>query len=133
VTQTTPATLMPTMQSLEPLERLSLRDRLQDLWRDTVEHITTLAVRFHSTESEVDPVVDQAALAKRLAHLRLDLTEIEAAMRRMDVGRYGGCESCAGSIPYDELTAQPHRRWCDACRESANLARHPIAPIIQAV
>jgi DnaK suppressor protein len=113
--QTARAMLVPTMQSLQPLERLSLRDRLQDLWRAKVEDITALAFRFHSAESDPDSAENQATLAKRLAHLRLDLTEVEAAMRRMDVGRYGGCESCAGSIPYDQLTMQPDRRRCSTC------------------
>lgn len=113
--QTARATLAPTSQSLEPLERLSLRDRLQDLWRAKVEHITTLAVRFHSTEAETDSLEDQTTLAKRLARLRLDLTEIEAAMRRMDVGRYGSCEGCDASMTYEELAVQPHRRRCATC------------------
>lgn len=114
MTQTIPATLVPA-QPLEPLERLSLRDRLQDLWRAKVEHITALAVRFHATDTEMDLVEDPAMLAKRLAHLRLDLTEIEAAMRRLDVGHYGRCESCTAAIPYDQLTVQPDRRRCASC------------------
>lgn len=115
MTQTIPATFIPTARTLEPLERFRLRDQLQDSWRDTVENITALAVQFHSRGSEADGAEDQAALARRLAHLRLELTEIEAAMRRMDVGRYGGCEGCAASIPYDELTVQPARRHCATC------------------
>lgn len=113
--QTVPATLEPTTQPLEPLERLSIRDQLQDLWRAKVENITTLAVQFHANDSDTDEVEDLATLPRRLADLRLDLTEIEAAMRRMDVGQYGRCEGCAALIPYDQLRGQPDRRQCASC------------------
>jgi RNA polymerase-binding transcription factor DksA len=36
-------------------------------------------------------------------------------MRRLDIGRYGACEACLRSIPFDELVARPHRRRCASC------------------
>ena len=100
---------------LEPLQRLYLRDQLQDMWRGKVEQITMLAVRFHSFEADGKPVEKTAAVAERLASVRLQLHEVEAAMRRMDVGLYGGCEGCKSRIEYDELAARPERRRCGAC------------------
>jgi RNA polymerase-binding transcription factor DksA len=112
------------MQSLEPLERLSLRDQLQELWRAKVEQITTLAVRFHSIEPDFDPDEEPALVAEHLARLRLELNEVEAAMRRMDVGRFGECERCESAIDYDELTARPHRRRCSTCDANGASTRH---------
>jgi RNA polymerase-binding transcription factor DksA len=106
---------MPTAQSLEPLERLALRDQLQDHWRANVEHLTELAVRYHSVDSDEDMPRGGDVVARLLVNSRLDLAEIEAAMRRLDVGRYGGCEACLRSIPFDDLVAAPARRRCTSC------------------
>jgi RNA polymerase-binding transcription factor DksA len=100
---------------LEPLQRLQLRDQLQDLWRSYVEQITVLAVRFHSAESDQDTAADPAAIAASLSRSRLGLAEVEAAMRRLDTGQYGVCEACHDSIPFDELAAWPYRRSCARC------------------
>lgn len=114
MTQTVPTTLAPA-HSLEPLERLRLRDQLQDLWRTNVEQITALAVRFHDEESDDEPSQQADAVAQRLGHSRLNLTELEAAMRRLDAREYGICERCVAAIPFGELTAKPHRRLCAGC------------------
>jgi DnaK suppressor protein len=111
--------MRPSMQTLEPLERLRLRDLLQDLWRADVEQITALAVRFHSIESDQDRIhATGAEVAEQLATVRLDLTEIESAMHRMDAGEYGRCAWCGRAIRFDELSAIPHRRGCAACAAS---------------
>ena len=119
MTQTAPSGWVPKAQSLEPIQRLRVRDQLQDLWRTYVEQITMLAVRFHSAESEADLPEEPALIARSLSHARLALTEVEAAMRRLDIGRYGACETCLNSIPYDELVARPDRRHCAGC-DTAN-------------
>src|SRR4051794_17919602 len=106
IVTTAATTLVKPAPALEPLQRLCLRDQLQDLWRAEVEHITTLAVQFHSFEADDKSVEETAAVAERLAGARLQLNEVEAAMRRMDVGLYGGCEGCKGRITYDALAAR---------------------------
>lgn len=44
------------------------------------------------------------------------LAEIEAALKRLDEGKYGFCESCFLEIPQRELLARPERRHCSQCR-----------------
>lgn len=106
---------------LTPMERLQLRDRLQELWREQVETLSTAAVRAHtsSTASASESVAQQLSVA------RVKLTELEAAMHRMDARRFGLCEVCAGTISFDELLVSPHARRCASCVAGADgLPRH---------
>jgi len=111
-------TLPATRSALVPMDRYRLRDRLQDLWRAKVEHITSLAVEYHTADADEDSI-DHTVIGSRLAGARHELIEIEGAMRRMDEGRYGRCEICSQPLSYDELIRQPQRRGCADCAESS--------------
>jgi hypothetical protein len=89
-----------TASSLSPLERLQLREQLQDLWRGQVEILT---------------IVDDRPGRNRLAAAHADLLEVEAAIQRMDRRCYGICEHCAAPIPTVDLFAAPQRRRCSGC------------------
>jgi len=43
------------------------------------------------------------------------LHEVDAALDRMNAGKYGSCESCGQPIPEDRLEARPYARLCMAC------------------
>lgn len=45
-----------------------------------------------------------------------DLRETEAALRRIQEGRYGECEDCGGDIPVERLRAYPWARRCTRCQ-----------------
>lgn len=45
------------------------------------------------------------------------LSEVEAALRRMDRGTYGVCEHCGEEIPEARLRALPWARFCISCTE----------------
>lgn len=102
--------------SLTPMERLQLRDRLQELWREQVETLSTAAVRAHTESPE--PACE--SVAQQLSAARIKLTELEAAMHRMDARRFGLCEVCAGAIGIDELLVRPHARRCPGCAAEAD-------------
>ncbi len=44
------------------------------------------------------------------------LDAIEAALRKIDTGRYGMCDSCSKKIPRERLKVIPHARYCVACQ-----------------
>ncbi|MGO8686356.1 MAG: TraR/DksA family transcriptional regulator [Candidatus Dormibacteria bacterium] len=46
--------------------------------------------------------------------MRSELAEVEAALRRLDGGRYGLCEVCGGEIAEARLEAMPAARYCVA-------------------
>lgn len=45
-----------------------------------------------------------------------ELAAVEAALHRLDVGRYGDCLECGDAIPWARLLAQPAAERCAACQ-----------------
>jgi DnaK suppressor protein len=50
-----------------------------------------------------------------LAKVREELDEVEEAMKRVEDGSYGRCESCGSTLATEELDASPLARRCGAC------------------
>jgi len=46
--------------------------------------------------------------------VRTELGEVQAALDRLDTGRYGLCEVCGGEIAEGRLEAMPAARYCVA-------------------
>ena len=53
---------------------------------------------------------------------RVTLDQIEAALRKMDKGNYGLCESCRKPIGKARLEALPFARYCISCQSSVERA-----------
>ncbi|WP_199747048.1 MULTISPECIES: TraR/DksA family transcriptional regulator [Corallococcus] len=89
-----------------------------------VDPITTLArrmllsrrdaLRAARADEEVAarPPVRRACLPPR------ELEEVEAALERIEQGRFGGCERCGGAIGRQRLLAVPEARCCLACADA---------------
>lgn len=105
---------MNTVSSASPLERLQLREQLQDLWRRQVEILAVVDDRAGTKRLSASRI-EESELARQLAAARADLREVEAAMQRMDRRCYGICEQCAEPIPTVDLFAAPQRRRCSGC------------------
>ncbi len=58
--------------------------------------------------------------------VRAELGEVEAALHRLDEGRYGLCEVCGGQIAEARLEAMPATRYCvaDQSRVERDLRAH---------
>lgn len=50
---------------------------------------------------------------------RLQLDQVEAALRKIDKGTYGVCESCRKPIGKARLEALPFARYCITCQSSS--------------
>lgn len=117
-----------TQLALTPLERLQVREALQDHWREQVYRITDLSLSLHtSPDRDDDRDVDLVAVATALGGARLKLSEIEAAMRRLDDRSYGTCLACFSQIPYGLLIDEPARRDCRDCRDALRPGRRAAA------
>jgi hypothetical protein len=46
---------------------------------------------------------------------RKELADIEAALRRIEEGSYGTCESCGGPLGMQRIRAIPEARFCLTC------------------
>jgi DnaK suppressor protein len=53
---------------------------------------------------------------------RMTLDQIEAALRKIDKGNYGLCESCRKPIAKLRLQALPFARYCIVCQSSSETA-----------
>ncbi len=68
-------------------------------------------------------------LALNLASSRQEsLYDIEDAIRRVDDGTYGACESCGGAIERPRLKALPFAKKCMACQNAAERGRSRYRP-----
>jgi RNA polymerase-binding protein DksA len=66
----------------------------------------------------------EAGLLQGLAEReRLELVDIQAALDRLQQGRYGRCERCGNAIGRQRLAAIPEARLCMGCSEPRALAR----------
>jgi DnaK suppressor protein len=94
----------------EELERL-LKDQQGGLSR--VEHARELLtvdsddVKHREAARELD--------LQRAERARSELSEVGAALGRMQDGDYGQCEDCDAAIAYDRLKIEPWARRCIAC------------------
>jgi len=109
------------------------RDRLERLWVQQASQITGLSLAFRDAAAAGGAAgnlrLAEAHVARlqqivaRMASAHRGLAEIEAALRRVDTGRYGLCEQCGLRMPTDWLDAAPQARYCPQCR--AYIAARP--------
>ncbi|TCO42385.1 TraR/DksA family transcriptional regulator [Kribbella antiqua] len=84
--------------------RQQLREIAQGT-NDIVEKTCTPDVAAHCEVRHQLTVAAQTALA-----------ETEAALARMEAGRYGGCSRCGRTISLQLLSAHPQARYCTRCQ-----------------
>ncbi len=53
------------------------------------------------------------------AHESAELSQVEAALARIEAGTYGRCVDCGVAIPADRLHAAPEAQRCITCQEEA--------------
>jgi RNA polymerase-binding transcription factor DksA len=71
------------------------------------------------TELQVDEAVEVG--------IRQRLADVDAALRRLESGRYSECEDCGGAIDPARLRALPWARRCLSCQERAEFRTMPVA------
>ncbi len=99
----------------------SERKRLLEEWEQIQANVRPAEVRregspFGKREEEA---TESFELEKRLAleqQLRDHLAEVEHALRKLDEGTYGLCDSCGQPIAPDRLEALPQASLCVNCK-----------------
>jgi DnaK suppressor protein len=121
----------PTATKLTARQLASLRTQLDDdrertgMLIDTVEDEMAEFVsarRDTTTDDENDPegptlAFERSQSSAILGSSQRHLTEIDAALKRMDEGRYGLCTSCGSGIGLGRLQVRPQAALCIACAE----------------
>jgi len=59
---------------------------------------------------------EQAKDMALLRHLENILSEVNAALGKIDAGTYGACETCGRRIDEERLQVLPHARMCMDCQ-----------------
>jgi len=116
-------------QPLTPLERLQVRDALQDRWREQVRQITLLSLARYERDdpngsapfatsgqgTSLDAAIDRA---------RARLEVLEQAMCRLDVRSYGSCRRCREPIGFARLVETPESTLCERCTREVAALNH---------
>ncbi|WP_404384813.1 TraR/DksA family transcriptional regulator [Knoellia locipacati] len=106
-----------------------IRDVLEADRRATLERLAALsgdfdrivdASRDSNADDEHDPegatiAYERSQLDALVQQARVHLTEVEAALARVEDGTHGTCERCGGEIAAARLEARPTARTCVTC------------------
>jgi RNA polymerase-binding protein DksA len=72
-------------------------------------------VTSHPADRASEGLDENLALAQNEEHL---LADVEAALARLEEGRFGTCQNCGRPVPKERLDAIPYTPWCIDCARS---------------
>ena len=99
-------------EALGGLRRLLLAERNAVVAR-RAEHESLIAELRGLTDA--DSAVERELAETGVTRADETLADIGDALRRLDSGAYGTCESCGLAVPLERLEAIPSARLCVAC------------------
>ncbi|WP_432077014.1 TraR/DksA family transcriptional regulator [Streptomyces wuyuanensis] len=120
----------PTAEARNPVleagDLLTLRELLHEQYLFRQEQLRQIG---SSSPSRADDLLAQQAPSqlevrvKVAASARMVLADVEAALRRMDEGRYGACHLCRRPIARERLMIIPQARYCSRCQQVREAGR----------
>lgn len=98
-----------------------MRKRLLMMRTNLLRQLDQRRARDWDDEDDGGGFADRRAHARpaRAGGSRQKMAEVEAALRKMDSGTYGLCESCGSTIVKARLLAVPFARHCVVCQDRA--------------
>jgi DnaK suppressor protein len=109
-----PADLAVLRESLRE-QRLFRQEQLRQIGASSQTRADRVRGRRAPGQIEVD--------VKLAASARMVLADVEAALERMDQGRYGRCHLCTRPIALDRLKIVPQARYCARCQQVKEAGR----------
>ena len=70
----------------------------------------------HSADQDVEGLEQEIVVSTAQRDI---LAAVEAALERIEAGKFGKCEHCGMSISTERLDAIPYTPWCLHCAEAA--------------
>lgn len=113
-----PAALAPVVE----IQLAAVRTELEEQRRFRIEQLDELSAAAAEAVAASDGPRLQVARVLAVA-AEAALGEIDAALRRLDAGRYGTCEQCAEPIPVERLEVLPMSRLCTPCQYHTDSGR----------
>ena len=101
-----------------------LDDQLQTLMKEASETIEGMSdekerENFPDTTDRASAESDRNFLLRIRERERLLILKVRAALKRIEDGTFGICESCGGKISIARLKARPVTTFCIACKTEA--------------
>lgn len=96
-------------------QRLFRLEQLQQLSAAAAHRPPALPERRAAAQTEVR--------VKLAASARMVLADVEAALVRMEQGRYGNCHLCRRPIARERLVIVPQARYCGRCQQVREAGR----------
>ncbi|MFD7876453.1 TraR/DksA family transcriptional regulator [Streptomyces sp. NPDC059766] len=112
-----------TTLSIEDLA--ALRENLHEQRLFRLEQLQQLTAAAHRPQALSDRrAASQTEVRVKLAaSARMVLADVEAALVRMEQGRYGTCHLCRRPIARDRLIIVPQARYCGRCQQVREAGR----------
>jgi len=103
-------------------ERASLHSDIEALAIDNQAQQDDYGVGNHMADDATEVFTRERDIALRSNAQDL-LAQVDAALERMDEGRYGICARCGQKIPPDRLEALPYAIYCVTCQSQVEHER----------
>ncbi|KXO08152.1 C4-type zinc finger protein, DksA/TraR family [Moritella sp. JT01] len=110
------------------------KERLETEQQEILSRIESQSTDVVLTDSnEMADEIDRAAMEEahrlelnRIQHDKLHIKKIIKALRRIDSGDYGYCDSCGDEISIKRLQARPESRLCLECQSTKEFTDHSL-------
>ncbi|MFB7757321.1 TraR/DksA family transcriptional regulator [Streptomyces sp. NPDC056121] len=113
-----------TVLSIDDLAVLRANLEEQRLFRQEQLQQIAGAATVRTVAAPERQAASQLAVRDKLAASALMvLADVEAALTRMDQGRYGACHLCRGPIARERLMIVPQARYCARCQQVKEAGR----------
>ncbi|MFO0801782.1 MAG: TraR/DksA C4-type zinc finger protein [Gemmataceae bacterium] len=100
-----------------------LESEVSGLEKEAFRPTAGMAALGADTQSDAGSSAAQEEVARTLYGAESGtLAEINAALERLDAGRFGVCESCDGTIAHARLKVLPFARRCQKCAQAAEVS-----------
>jgi DnaK suppressor protein len=122
-------------KTIESLAK-ALRHQRQELFKEAADTEADLAFITEDRETDLEERAQEERAARLFARLdiraKLAIEDIDAALQRIAVGKYGNCTACGQAIAAKRLRALPATRFCLDCAR-AQEAGAPVTAEEEAV
>ena len=110
----------PDAKRLLNADRHKVLGQLADLERDFAAIVTSASEGSAGGDDEHDPegatvAFERQHVAALISQARAHLDAIDAALRKIDSGKYEICDKCGGPIGAERLAARPAAVTCVSC------------------
>ena len=92
------------------LQKEALRKNRQDASGD----LSTMPIHMADLGSDN---FEQEFIVGLIENEEVTLREIDDALKRIEQGTFGACQSCKKKIPVARLKAKPHAKYCIECQK----------------